>query len=93
MCAVNISLETQRTDIYIYDTLRDFTRKNKLHFIAIFDATIPPSISASDVYMPITSRTELGTFLKHPSGDHYLGYVWAGACKFPDFLAPNTQDW
>ncbi|KZP29132.1 glycoside hydrolase family 31 protein [Athelia psychrophila] len=109
MRAANVPLETQWTDIDIYDALRDFTvsnsshpgmldfidslHKNNQHFISILDAAIPLTTNASDVYAPVTTGTELGVFLKNPSGDDYIGEVWPGACKFPDFLAPNTQDW
>ncbi|KZP31568.1 glycoside hydrolase family 31 protein [Athelia psychrophila] len=109
MRAANVPLETQWTDIDIYDALRDFTvsnsshpgmvafidslHKNNQHFISILDAAIPVTTNASDVYAPVTRGTELGVFLKNPGGDDYIGEVWPGACKFPDFLAPNTQEW
>ncbi|KZP29154.1 glycoside hydrolase family 31 protein [Athelia psychrophila] len=108
MRAANFPLKTQCMGIDIYDVLRDCVvansshpgmvafigslhRKNQ-HFISILDAAIPVTTNASDVYVLVTSGTELGVFLKNPSGDDYIGQVWPGACKFPDFLAPNTQD-
>ena len=109
MRAANVPLETQWTDIDIYDALRDFTvspsshpgmiafidslHKNNQHFISILDAAIPVTTNASDVYAPVTQGTELSVFLKNPAGDDYIGQVWPGACKFPDFLAHNTQTW
>ncbi|KAF7976546.1 hypothetical protein HWV62_6195 [Athelia sp. TMB] len=109
MREANIPLETQWTDIDIYDALRDFTvspsshpgmvafidelHKNNQHFISILDAAIPILTNDSDVYEPVTKGTELQVFLKNPGGDDYIGEVWPGACKFPDFLAKNTQDW
>ncbi|KZP10017.1 glycoside hydrolase family 31 protein [Athelia psychrophila] len=48
---------------------------------------------ASDVYVPATSSAELGLFLKNAGGDDYIGQVWPGASKFPDFLTPTTQYW
>ncbi|KZP29152.1 glycoside hydrolase family 31 protein, partial [Athelia psychrophila] len=59
----------------------------------ILDAAIPLTMIASDVYVPATSSAELGLFLKNAGGDDYIGQVWPGASKFPDFLTPTTQYW
>lgn len=109
MRAANIPLETQWSDIDIYDALRDFTvspsshpgmvafieslHANNQHFISILDAAVPLTTNASDVYDPVTVGTELGVFLKNQGGGDYVGQVWPGACKFADFLAKETQGW
>lgn len=55
---------------------RSSTRyKNNQHFISILNAAILPTTNASDVYAPVTTGTELGVFLKNPSGDGYIGGV------------------
>lgn len=80
----NTPLETQWTDMDIYDAPRKFTvspsshpgtvafidslPKDNQHFISILVTT-----NASDVYALVTYGTELGVFLKNPSGDGYIG--------------------
>ncbi|KAI1778366.1 glycosyl hydrolases family 31-domain-containing protein [Hypoxylon cercidicola] len=44
-------------------------------------------------YSPFTGGDEKGVFLKADDGSNYRGVQWAGAVVWPDWIAPNTQDW
>ncbi|GAB4817380.1 hypothetical protein N2152v2_004426 [Parachlorella kessleri] len=104
--AAQIPLETIWTDIDHMDGWRDFTfhPKNfplpemqrfvaKLHdqgqkWVPIVD----PGIKVDKGYVPYDRGLEQDVFMRGVNGEPYLGWVWPGACHFPDFFDPKAQD-
>lgn len=67
---------------------------NTLHerdqrYIVILD----PGIHAVGDYPPYQRGLDKDVFLKGADGSNILGVQWPGAAVWPDWFAPNTQDW
>ncbi|KAK6950826.1 hypothetical protein Daesc_007353 [Daldinia eschscholtzii] len=54
---------------------------------------LDPGIHRADNYSTFTRGEEKGVFLKADDGSDYRGVQWAGEVVWPDWIAPNTQDW
>ncbi|KAJ4291271.1 hypothetical protein N0V88_006273 [Collariella sp. IMI 366227] len=105
--AAGIPLEVVWGDIDYMDAKRDFTtdpvrypmdkvrafvnflRANGQHYVQILD----PGINRVDSYGPYTRGAEKGAFLRAAGGSYYRGLQWPGEVYWPDWFAPNTQDW
>lgn len=102
-----IPLETMWTDIEYMDMYKDFTvdpvnyplekvqafirqlHANHQHYVLIID----PAIARNDSYPAYTDGLAKDVFLKNADGSNYVGQVWPGYTLFPDWFAPNTQQW
>ncbi|KAF3936925.1 Alpha-glucosidase [Dactylella cylindrospora] len=73
----------------------DDLHKQHLHWIPIVDAAIyiPNPSNESEKYPSYDRGHELDVFLKNPDGSEYIGAVWPGYTVFPDWSAPNIQEW
>ncbi|KAL2136854.1 hypothetical protein VTI74DRAFT_580 [Chaetomium olivicolor] len=105
--AAGIPLETVWGDIDYMDARRDFTtdptrypldkvrafvdslHANGQHYVQILD----PGINRVDNYGPYNRGSEKGAFLRAADGSFYRGLQWPGEVVWPDWFAPNTQDW
>ncbi|KAJ9050822.1 hypothetical protein DSO57_1010616 [Entomophthora muscae] len=103
----SIPLETMWTDIEYMDMFKDFTldpinypldkvqafikklHANNQHYILIVD----PAIARNDSYPAYLDGLKKDVFIKNPDGSNYVGQVWPGYTVFPDWFAPNTQQW
>ncbi|OCK81184.1 glycoside hydrolase family 31 protein [Lepidopterella palustris CBS 459.81] len=103
-----IPLETMWTDINYMDGRKDFTvdpdrfpmhkmqelvttlHNRDQHYVLILDPGIHPAPN-----YPTYSRGEAqGVFLKNSTQNgEYEGVGWPGVISFPDWFAPNTQQW
>ncbi|KAI0022960.1 glycoside hydrolase family 31 protein [Xylariomycetidae sp. FL0641] len=54
---------------------------------------LDPGIHRDDNYSTYTRGKDQDVFLKADDGSEYRGVQWAGEVVWPDWLAPNTQDW
>lgn len=95
------------TDINYMDVRQDFTTDpenfavpmmrelvSTLHqrdqrYIVILD----PGIHAVDELTSYRNGNEKNVFLKGADGSNILGRQWPGAVAWPDWFAPNTQQW
>ncbi|KIJ28877.1 glycoside hydrolase family 31 protein [Sphaerobolus stellatus SS14] len=78
------------------DEVKEFIEEltaNHQHYIPIVDAAIAKQVNKTDIYDPYTRGTELDVFIKNPDGTEYVGQVWPGYTVFPDWFAPNTQQY
>ncbi|GJE89250.1 glycoside hydrolase family 31 protein [Phanerochaete sordida] len=78
------------------EEMRAFIRElaaNDQHYIPIVDAAIAKQVNDTDIYNPYTRGVELDVFIKNPDGSEYIGQVWPGYTVFPDWFAPNTQQY
>ncbi|KFY58630.1 hypothetical protein V496_06026 [Pseudogymnoascus sp. VKM F-4515 (FW-2607)] len=65
------------------------------HFVPIIDAAIyvPNDANATDAYDTFARGNSSEVFMKNPDGSLYIGSVWPGYTAFPDWLAPNANQW
>ncbi|GJE89296.1 glycoside hydrolase family 31 protein [Phanerochaete sordida] len=78
------------------EEMRAFIRElaaNNQHYIPILDAAVAHQSNDSDLYYPYIRGTELDAFVKNPDGSEYIGQVWPGYTVFPDWFAPNAQQY
>lgn len=68
-----------------------YLRSQNQHYIPIIDAAFATTYNDSDVYDTYTRGAELDVWLKNPDGSEYRGRVWPGVTVFPDFSAPNSE--
>lgn len=105
--AANIPLETIWSDIDYMDYRQVFTtdperfplhkmrelvdtlHQRDQHYIMMLD----PGIHRDGNYSTFTRGEEKSVFLKADDGSDYRGVQWAGEVVWPDWIAPNTQDW
>lgn len=57
----------------------------------IIDAAFATVYNDTDVYEAYTRGKELDIWLKNPDGGEYRGRVWPGVTVFPDWSAPNID--
>lgn len=69
--------------------LVDNLHQNNQHYVQILD----PGIRRLDSYGPYTRGAEKGAFLRSADGSYYRGIQWPGEVVWPDWFAPNTQEW
>lgn len=50
-------------------------------------------IEKKGVYDIVDEGTSCGYFIKNPDGTDYIGKVWPGGTKFPDFSHPDVAAW
>ncbi|KAL1964558.1 hypothetical protein VTN77DRAFT_6855 [Rasamsonia byssochlamydoides] len=102
--AANIPLETQWTDIDYMDLRKVFTldpyryplklvqevvsylHSHNQHYIMMVDPAV-----AYQNYSAFNNGVANDAFLKFANGSIYQGVVWPGPTAFPDWFAPNTQ--
>ncbi len=54
---------------------------------------IDPGVKKEKGYFVYDSGTEKDVWIKTKRGDNFVGDVWPGACVFPDFTQPKTNQW
>ncbi len=69
--------------------LVDTLHKNNQNYVQILD----PGIKRVNNYGTYTRGAEKGAFLRAADGSFYRGFQWPGEVVWPDWFAPNTQDW
>ncbi|OAL53895.1 hypothetical protein IQ07DRAFT_322572 [Pyrenochaeta sp. DS3sAY3a] len=102
-----IPLEVMWTDIDYMNLRQDFTTDPErfpipkmqelvrtLHerdqrYVLILD----PGVHAVGNYPTYEKGHKMDVFLKHADGTDMLGVQWPGEVAWPDWLAPNTQQW
>ncbi|PVU86323.1 hypothetical protein BB561_006744 [Smittium simulii] len=105
--SAGIPLETMWIDIDYMDRTKDFTfdpvnfpinrvqetlrdlRKNKQKMVMMTD----PAIQRNSSYAPFARGLAKDAFIKNADGSLYVGQVWPGYTTFPDWFAPNTEEW
>lgn len=104
--AANIPLETMWTDIdymdfrkvFTLDPLRfpldlmqqlvEYLHDHQQHYIVMVDPAV-----AYQNYDAFNNGVEDDAFLTISNGSVYKGVVWPGVAAFPDWFAPNTQEY
>jgi alpha-glucosidase (family GH31 glycosyl hydrolase) len=63
-----------------YRAFVDQLHENKQHYVPLIDAAIgmPDKEDPKDSYEVYTSGHKQEVFLKHPSGEEFIGAVWPG---------------
>ncbi|GHJ90126.1 hypothetical protein NliqN6_6528 [Naganishia liquefaciens] len=69
----------------------DYLKSQNQHYVPIIDAAFSTTYNDSDIYETYTRGKELDVWLKNPDGSEYRGRVWPGVTVFPDFSAPNID--
>lgn len=69
----------------------DYLTSQNQHYVPIVDAAFATTYNDTDVYQTYTRGAELDVWLKNPDGSEYRGRVWPGVTVFPDFSAPNID--
>lgn len=69
----------------------DYIGKKGFKKIVIVDPGV--KVDPKGVYDVNDQGTEGNHFLKNSSGEDYVGKVWPGGTKFPDFTKPETREW
>jgi alpha-glucosidase len=54
---------------------------------------IDPGVKVDETYSVYQSGTAGNHWVKDSKGNDFIGKVWPGECKFPDFTRPETQKW
>jgi len=103
----DIPLETMWTDIDYMQDYRDFTfdsvrfpatemkkfvdrlHSAGQHYMLIVD----PGISNTSGYAAYDEGSKLDIWVKNASGKPFVGSVWPGSVRFPDWLHPATTNW
>ncbi|KAJ3286914.1 hypothetical protein HK104_008836 [Borealophlyctis nickersoniae] len=67
----------------------DNVRENGQKVVMIVD----PGIKIEAGHVPYDTGIAKNVFLKNERGTDFIGKVWPGKVKFPDFFHPATQDW
>lgn len=74
----------------------DDLHEHKQHYVPIVDAAIyvpNPNNKTDNDYKPFHNGNESDTFITNPDGSLYIGAVWPGYTVYPDFFAPNSQQY
>jgi alpha-glucosidase len=105
--AAGIPMEVMWTDIDYMHLREDFTidtdrfpvskmrelvttlHQRDQRYILILD----PGIHAVGNYAPYQRGIDANVFLKAADGSNILGVQWPGEAVWPDWFAPNTQEW
>ncbi|KAL4423393.1 hypothetical protein ABPG77_004324 [Micractinium sp. CCAP 211/92] len=103
--AAGLPLEAIWTDIDHMDGWRDFTFHPEHYplpemqrFVADLHSRgqrwvpiVDPGIKVDPGYAPYDEGIKEDVFMRGVDGKPYLGWVWPGACHFPDFFLPRAQ--
>jgi alpha-glucosidase len=54
---------------------------------------IDPGVKLEEGYSVYDSGTKADVWVKDKDGNDFIGEVWPGECKFPDFTQPKTRQW
>jgi len=54
---------------------------------------IDPGVKKDSAYFVYLQAQERDLWVKDSKGDDFVGDVWPGPCKFPDFTMPETRSW
>lgn len=84
------SLDPDRFPLDKVRELVDYLHDHQQHYIVMVD---PAVAWQTEDYPPFAKGVEANAFLKDSNGSVYHGVVWPGATEFPDWFAPNTQDY
>ncbi|KAK6544286.1 hypothetical protein TWF694_000988 [Orbilia ellipsospora] len=78
-----------------FKTFLDGLHAQHLHWVPIVDAAIyvPNPSNGSESYASYDRGHALDVFMKNEDGSEYIGAVWPGFTVFPDWSAPNVQEW
>ncbi|KAL4448263.1 hypothetical protein ABPG75_005482 [Micractinium tetrahymenae] len=105
--AAGLPLEAIWTDIDHMDSWRDFTfhpqnypLQEMQRFVADLHSKgqrwvpiVDPGIKVDPGYAPYDEGLKEDVFMRGVDGRPYLGWVWPGACHFPDFFLPRAQQY
>jgi alpha-glucosidase len=64
---------------------------HQIDFKAVY--MIDPGIKADTGYWVYQQAQERDLWVKDAAGNDFVGKVWPGDCKFPDFTMPATREW
>ncbi|KAI0849221.1 glycoside hydrolase family 31 protein [Daldinia vernicosa] len=81
--------DPERFPLHKMRELVDTLHKRDQHYIMMLD----PGIHKAENYSTFTRGEEKSVFLKVDGGSDYRGVQWAGEVVWPDWIAPNTQEW
>ncbi|KAI5451157.1 hypothetical protein NCC49_002033 [Naganishia albida] len=71
--------------------LIEYLKSQNQQYVPIIDAAFATTYNDTDVYETYTRGKELDVWLKNPDGSEYRGRVWPGVTVFPDWSAPNID--
>jgi alpha-glucosidase len=71
--------------------LIDYLKSQHQQYVPIIDAAFATTYNDTDIYETYTRGAELDIWLKNPDGSEYRGRVWPGVTVFPDWSAPNID--
>lgn len=99
-----IPLDTMNLDIDYMDEFRVFTWGEgfenpealdaQLESMGVSTVTInDPAVKVDDGYSVYDSGNDIGAWATNPDGSDYVGSVWPGPSKFPDFTRQDVRNW
>lgn len=91
------TLDPYRFPIDLVRQLVNYLHGHDQHYIVMVDPAVAwqpnqtdPFNDGSEVY---NSGLDAEAYLTFENGSVYRGVVWPGVTVYPDWFAPNTQDW
>jgi alpha-glucosidase len=82
------TLDPYRYPLKKVQEIVSYLHSHNQHYVMMVD----PAVAYQD-YPGFNNGVEAGAFLKLANGSVYQGVVWPGPTAFPDWFAPNTQDY
>jgi len=82
------TLDPLRFPLNLMQQLVSYLHSHQQHYVVMVD----PAVAYQD-YPPFNNGVNDSAFLTVANGSVYKGVVWPGVTAFPDWFAPNTQDY
>lgn len=82
------TLDPYRYPLDKVQELVTYLHDHNQHYVVMVD----PAVAYLD-YPPFNNGVQDDAFMKYPNGSTYQGVVWPGVTTWPDWFAPNAQDY